>query len=99
IRQMLSADGPVFPPYDPDEAVRQRDYQNKQVAGLLITFAERRAEHVEFLRVLRPAQLARTATHPTRGPVTVGGGIAILAGHDRLHTDQIAANLAALERR
>jgi hypothetical protein len=75
--------------------VRQRDYHNKQPGFLLITLAEQRAEFVEFLRVLRPAQLARTGIHPTRGQLTVEQGIAALADHDRIHSEQIAANLAA----
>ncbi|HEX9373614.1 MAG TPA: DinB family protein [Roseiflexaceae bacterium] len=98
IRQMLATDHPTFPPFDPDATVRQRDYQNKQIGFLLITFAERRAEHLELLRVLRPAQLARTGLHPTRGAISVADSIAILAWHDGNHSGQIAANLAAFVR-
>jgi hypothetical protein len=75
--------------------VRQRDYHNKQPGFLLITLAEQRAEYVEFLRILRPAQLARSGIHPTRGSLTVEQGIAALADHDRAHSEQIATNLAA----
>jgi hypothetical protein len=95
IRHMLAAEHPTLAPYDPAEAVRQQKFQDKQPGGILITFAERRAEHVEFLRGLRPAQLARTGVHPTRGPISVADSIAILDAHDRLHSEQIAANLAA----
>jgi uncharacterized damage-inducible protein DinB len=97
VRQMLSADNPELPRVDND-MVRQRDYQSKQIEFLLITLAERRAEFVELLRSLRPAQLARPGQHPTRGPITVAGAAAALADHDRGHREQIAANLAALER-
>ena len=97
-RQMLATDNPTLPAVDPDW-VRQRDYQNKQPSFLLITLAEQRAEYVEFLRILRPAQLARTGVHPTRGPLTVEQGIAALADHDRIHSEQIAANLAAFQQR
>jgi uncharacterized damage-inducible protein DinB len=90
-RQMLAAEHPSFPRYDPDEAVQRRDYQNKQLDGLLLAFAEQRAEQVAFLRILRPAQLARTAVHATRGVISVADGIAILANHDRAHSQQIAA--------
>ncbi|MEP7189594.1 MAG: DinB family protein [Roseiflexaceae bacterium] len=93
-RQMLATDNPTLAAIDP-AWVRQRDYQNKQPSFLLITLAEQRAEYVEFLRILRPAQLARTGIHPTRGPLTVEQGIAALADHDRSHSEQIAANLAA----
>jgi hypothetical protein len=78
--------------------VRQRDYQNKQLGFLLLTLAEQRAEYVEFLRQLRPGQLARTGVHPTRGPLSVAEGIAALADHDQIHSRQIAANLATFQR-
>jgi hypothetical protein len=93
-RQMLATDNPTLAAVDPTW-VRQRDYHNKQLGFLLITLAEQRAEYVEFLRILRPAQLARAGIHPTRGPLTVEQGIAALADHDRIHSEQIAANLAA----
>ena len=96
-RQMLATDNPNLTAVDPDW-VRQRDYHNKQPGFLLISLAEQRAEYVEFLRVLRPAQLARTGIHPTRGPLTVEQAIAALADHDRIHSEQIAANLAAYQR-
>ena len=92
-RQMLATDNPTLAAVDPNW-VRQRDYYNKQPGFLLISLAEQRAEYVEFLRVLRPAQLARTGLHPTRGQLTVEQGIAALADHDRGHSEQIAANLA-----
>lgn len=95
-RQILATDNPTLVALDPNW-VRQRDYQNKQLGFLLITLAEQRAEYVEFLRTLRPAQLARTGIHPTRGPLTVAGGIAALIDHDQGHSRQIAENLQAFE--
>jgi len=96
VRQMLSTDNPQLSAVD-NSIVRQRDYQNKQLSSLLITLAERRAEFVELLSVLRPAQLERTGRHPTRGPITVADAAAALADHDSRHCEQIAANLAAFE--
>ncbi len=94
VRQMLASENPALAAVDPDW-VRQRDYHRKQLAFLLHAMAESRAEYVEFLRTLRPGQLARPGLHPTRGPITVGESIAALADHDRIHSQQIAANLAA----
>jgi uncharacterized damage-inducible protein DinB len=96
-RQMLATDNPALASTDPDW-VRQRDYQNKQVGSLLASLAEQRAEYIEFLRALRPAQLARTGLHPTRGQITVAEGVAALLDHDLGHSRQIAENLAAYER-
>ena len=95
VRQMLATDNPSFPLFKPDELVRQRDYANQQISFLLSSLAERRDEHLEFLRVLRPAQLARAGVHATRGPVTVADTIAMLAWHDGNHKGQIANNIAA----
>ena len=97
VRQMLSTDNPTLPRVDND-MVRQRDYQHKQLGSLVLMLAERRAEFVELLRALRPAQLGRPGLHPTRGPITVAGAAAALADHDRGHSQQIAENLAAFER-
>ena len=97
VRQMLSADNPQLQSVN-NEVVRQRDYQNKQIGFLLITLAERRAEFVELLRMLRPSQLVRPGLHPTRGPITVADAPAALADHDRGHAAQIAANLEAFQR-
>jgi hypothetical protein len=94
VRQMLSTENPQLQ-YVDNDVVRQRDYQNKQLGFLLITLAERRAEFVELLRALRPAQLTRPGLHPTRGPITVADAPAALADHDRGHREQIAANLEA----
>jgi hypothetical protein len=95
-RQMLASENPSLPAVDP-AWVRQRDYQNKQLDFLLMALAEQRAEYVDFLRQLRPSQLARTGVHPTRGQLTVEQGIAALADHDHGHSRQIADNLAAYE--
>jgi uncharacterized damage-inducible protein DinB len=94
VRQMLSTDNPQLSRVDND-TVRARDYQAKQLDLLLMALAERRAEFVELMRGLRPAQLEREGQHPTRGPITVGGAAGALVDHDRGHLDQIAANLAA----
>lgn len=96
-RQMLATDNPTLAAVDLSW-VRQRDYHNKQAGFLLIALAEQRAEYVEFLLMLRPSQLARTGLHPTRGPITVEQGIAVLADHDHGHSRQIAANLEAYRR-
>lgn len=93
-RQMLAAENPALPAIDVDETVRQRDYQHKDPANLLHRFAEQRAETVEFVRGLKPLHLERTGIHPVRGEITLAQGIAIMANHDRLHSEQIAKTVA-----
>jgi hypothetical protein len=95
IQQMLSAERPTLAAPNVDESVQRNDYQNKQKDFLLITFAERRAELVDFLRGLKPMHFERVGIHPTRGEVTVADGIAILANHDRMHNEQLEQAIAA----
>ena len=95
IRHMLASENPQLAAVDP-AWVQQRDYHNKQPDFLLQTLAEGREEFVEFMRQLRPAQLERTGIHPTRGPLSVAQAVAALADHDRIHSEQIAGNLAAM---
>jgi uncharacterized damage-inducible protein DinB len=96
IRQALSTDNPTLVPAD-NNVVRQRDYQNKQLGFLHITFAERREELLEMLRILRPAQLERTAQHPRYGQMTIAQMVAGIANHDQIHLEQINNNLAAFK--
>lgn len=93
-QQMLSTENPTFLPADVDEMVRQHDYQHKDLANLLHTFAELRVATIGFLRGLKPLHLERPGIHPLRGPMTVASGIGIMANHDRLHSAQIAKTLA-----
>lgn len=99
IRHILAAEYPMFPPYNPDAAVRNRDYQHKQVDGLLTAFAEQRADLVAFAHLLQPTQLARTGEHAVRGTVSVADALAILAAHDQSHDAQIYANIEAWAQR
>lgn len=93
-RQMLAAETPKLPAIDVDETVRQRDYQHKNLANLLRTFAEQRAETVAFLRGLKPVHFERTGIHPVRGEITLVQAVSILTNHDRLHSEQIAKTVA-----
>lgn len=94
IRQMLAAEKPALAAPDVDELVRRQNYQHKDPANLLHTFSEMRAETVAFLRTLKPLHLERRGIHPTRGEVSVADVFRILAGHDVLHTNQIAKTVA-----
>lgn len=92
-RQMLAAENPALAAIDVDETVRQRDYQHKDLANLLRTHAELRAETIEFIRGLKPLHFERTGIHPVRGPINLAQAVAILANHDRLHAEQIAKTI------
>jgi len=97
VLQMLGSERPAFSPFDQDAMVAQQRYQERQMAALLSTLAERRAKHIAFLRELRPPQFACDGIHPVRGLVTVGSTLLRLPNHDQLHRNQIEANLKAFE--
>ncbi len=93
IRMMLAAQNPSFVRPNDEDLVKQADFQSKPLDQVLADFAERRTERVQFMRNLHATDLARTATHNTRGMVTIADGIAILVDTDRTSRDQIAKNL------
>lgn len=93
-QQMLAAEQPTLQRFDVDELVRQRSYQQKQLAGLLGTFSEAREQTIEFLRGLKPLHLERTGVHPTYGIITLSQAIGIMSKHDYLHHDQIEKTVA-----
>lgn len=95
IGQAIARDNPAFTAFEPDAEVLRRDYGNKQASLLLVQFAERRAANVEEWRYIRPANVQRAGTHPTRGTLTIAAMIELLPGHDQTHLAQIRANIAA----
>jgi hypothetical protein len=97
IGQIIARDNPTFTLLDVDEAVRRHDYQNKEAAFLLNTFAERRAALLDELRYIQPANRKRAGLHPTGGPRSIEDLIIYLPRHDEQHRVQIAATIAAFE--
>lgn len=96
IGQMISAENPILERIDQEALVEQRDYQSKQAAQLLATFAEQRAAALDEVRYIRPANLARTGVHYLRGQVTIAELLGVWSDHDQNHLRQVAANIAAL---
>lgn len=84
-------------PFPPIDRVRFRaELAGKTLDQLLAAFAERRAANLQRLErlALKPADLARTGTHPTFGRVTLGQLLATWAVHDLTHLAQIVRVLA-----
>jgi hypothetical protein len=95
VGKIIAAENATLEAFDNDEAMRRGNYQHKQALALAHAFAEHRAAFVEELRYLRPAALARTGAHPTRGPISIADIIATLVRHDPGHAQQISDVLAA----
>jgi uncharacterized damage-inducible protein DinB len=86
------------PRYDhggaPERWVDDRQYRRNDTAEALETFRRRRAESLAFLRHLSSAQWERRGIHPVRGPLTLAQFVALMAGHDADHLDQIRRAVA-----
>lgn len=77
---------------------RERDYAATDPAQALAAFAQARGENLALLTPLGPAERARAAIHPARGPMTLFEQVEKMAEHDLAHTRQIERALLAAGR-
>lgn len=87
IRQVLSQDNHTIQPFD--ESAWARRYDNVDVEAALASFLALRRWNLALFRTLGPADLAREAVHPERGPETLDTIVRLLAGHDLNHLAQL----------
>jgi DinB family protein len=81
----LREDNPVLPSIDGYLLAKERDYASANADKALAAFRAARAETVQLISGLGPAQLLRTAMFEGFGPVTVQSLIHILSSHDLQH--------------
>ena len=89
---VMAMDDPKFAPLAPDTPDRwaeERQYLRSAVATALAAFRKRREESLAFLRALVPEQWRRGGVHPTRGRMTIGDFVTLMAWHDDNHLDQL----------
>jgi uncharacterized damage-inducible protein DinB len=91
---MMVMEEPKFLPVEPDRWASERQYQRNDAEEALAAFRVRRDESLKFLRGLRPDQLERGGIHATRGRMTIGDFVALMAWHDDNHLDQLKRALA-----
>jgi hypothetical protein len=77
-----------------DRWAQERQYLVHDAAGALDAFRRRRAESLDFLRRLAPADWQRGGIHERRGRLTIDDLVAIMAWHDDNHLDQLQRALA-----
>jgi hypothetical protein len=78
---------------DPDRWAEERQYLRNDAALALAAFRRRREESLQYLRGLAPAGWQRAGVHATRGRVTVGDFVTLMAWHDLNHLDQLQRGL------
>lgn len=87
VRQVLAEDHHRIQPFD--ESAWARRYVDVDHQAALTSFLALRRWNLALFRSLGPADLAREAFHPERGPETLGTIVRLLAGHDLNHLAQL----------
>lgn len=91
LRRVSLEQDPRLVPIRPDEAAYDRQVEREV---LLRQYAAARAETLNFVKELAPADWKRTAIHPSWGKVTLQILVQNLIEHDREHIIQIIGYLA-----
>lgn len=87
LRQALTVDDYVIQPFDQDRWAEK--YEGVDGVQAAATFLAVRQWNLALIKGLTPAELARPAFHPERGPEGLGQIIKMLAGHDLNHLSQL----------
>jgi hypothetical protein len=82
-------DRPAIAGYDQDLFVEKLGVENTTTDELLADFLLARAVNLSLLQRLPEGALERVALHAERGEESIAKMIAMYAGHDRVHLDQI----------
>ena len=77
-----------------DRMAEERQYLRNDAVEAIGAFRRRRAENVEYLRKLTPAQWDKGGVHPVRGRMTIDTFLTLMAWHDDNHLDQLGRALA-----
>lgn len=93
---ILTQDEPFIPGQDPDVWTEERGYNSQNGMEALREFASARLGTLEKIAGLLPAQWSRKTRHAIFGPTSLQELVSFNAEHDRLHIQQIRANLDAL---
>lgn len=90
----------AWAPLDLDDVSAKRGYRERDLRKAVLSFAEKRAENLMWLRgALDGADWSRAYRHPKIGPVSSASLLASWAAHDALHLRQIAKRLYELANR
>jgi uncharacterized damage-inducible protein DinB len=93
-QNILAADEPPLVAVQAERWASDRQYLRNDAFEALDSFKRRRKEVLEFLRGLKPEQWDRGGVHPTRGRMSLKDFVAIMAGHDESHLEQLKRALA-----
>ena len=97
IRRILSEQEPQLSDFDGERIAREREYIKRDLAEGLAALAAARARNVAKLRRIRSSDWRRRGVQDGIGPITLEDVPRMMAGHDRAHTQEIAALIAHLK--
>ncbi len=97
IRRILSEQEPQLSDFDGERIAREREYIKRDLAEGLAALAAARARNVAKLRRIRSSDWRRRGVQDGIGPITLEDVPRMMAGHDRAHTQEIAALMAHLK--
>ena len=92
-RAMRDEADPFLPGYDQEQWARERNYAGADLRVALAAFGRLRAQHVEALAGLAPADWERTGRHEEQGQITISAQALHMVAHDAIHAAQIARQL------
>jgi uncharacterized damage-inducible protein DinB len=93
-QMILSFDEPKFSLADAERWVVERQYLRNDVGEAISAFRQRRQETLQFMKEISPGQWGRACIHKVRGRMTLRDYCELLAGHDKVHLDQVKRALA-----
>ena len=93
---ILNQDEPFIPGENPDAWAAERNYNAQDGAQAQREFTSARLGTLTMLDGLSPAQWSRKTRHAIFGPTSLQELVSFNAEHDRLHIQQVRANLGAL---
>ncbi len=94
LEQIVAMDvDPVHGNADADRTAEERQYLRNAVDEAVAAFRRRRAETLQMVGKLAPAQWEKGGIHPVRGRITIESYLTIMAWHDDNHLDQLTRAL------
>lgn len=90
IRRIVTEEEPVLHGIDQDVWAGRLRYERATLTGALDQLRSLRSANLRLLRALSDEELERAGRHEERGRESLRTMVALLAGHDLVHLDQIA---------
>jgi hypothetical protein len=89
IAKMLDEHQPFLPDVDGGKLAAERDYNSRNLAEMLHSFAAARQENIETIKNLSLEQLSRSGEFENAGAVTLWRVLTMMREHDAAHVAEL----------